>query len=119
MGRRASDPVVDAGHVVGMFPEGTRSRDGSLQRWKTGAARIALTAQCLVVPAMVINLEPVLRDFLKFKRRPAVIMRFGAPFILEGDAADPQRVQQATTKMMLALAALLPAERRGYYADAA
>lgn len=109
--------MVDAGHVVGMFPEGTRSRDGSLQRGKTGAARIALTAQCLVVPAVVINSEPVLRDFLKFRRRPEVIMRFGAPFTLEGDAADPQRVQQATTEMMLALAALLPAERRGYYAD--
>jgi 1-acyl-sn-glycerol-3-phosphate acyltransferase len=111
--------VVRAGHLLGMFPEGTRSRTGALQRGKLGVARIALGAQAPIVPVAVIGSEFVLRDVLKFKRRPAVVVRFGPPIEVAGAATDSQGIQQLTTLMMLAMAELLPPERRGYYADAA
>lgn len=109
---------VRRGKIVGMFPEGTRSRDGGLQRGKTGAARIAMMAQAPIVPVVVINSEPVLRDVLKFKRRPLVTVRFGPPVPAVGSADSPEDVRRLTTRMMLGMAALLPPERRGYYADA-
>ena len=109
--------VVRAGHVLGMFPEGTRSRDGALQRAKLGVAKIALGAQAPIVPVVVINSEPVLHDVLKFKRRPLVTVRFGPP--IQPDPVPPtqEEVLRLTTRMMLAMAELLPPERRGYYAD--
>lgn len=109
---------VRTGKVVGMFPEGTRSRSGQLQRGKTGAARIAMMAQAPIVPVVVINSEPVLRDFLKFKRRPLVTVRFGKPVMAYGSVDNPEQVRQLTTELMLGMADLLPPERRGYYADA-
>jgi 1-acyl-sn-glycerol-3-phosphate acyltransferase len=111
--------MVKSGHLLGMFPEGTRSKTGALQRGKPGAARIALGAQVAIVPVVVINSEPVLRDVLKFQRRPLVVVRFGPPVAPAGGADNAEDVQRLTTKMMLALADLLPEERRGYYADPA
>lgn len=111
--------VAQTNHVVGMFPEGTRSKTGTLQRGKSGVARIALGAGVPIVPAVVIDSEPILRDWLKFKRRPPVTIRFGPPIEPGGDASNPADVQRLTTKMMLAMAAMLPPERRGYYADPA
>lgn len=110
--------MVAAGHIVGMFPEGTRSKSGQLQRGKTGVARIAMNGNVPIVPVVVINSEPVLRDFKKFQPRPQVTLRFGAPIPPAGDADDPAAVRRLTSTMMLAMAELLPADRRGYYADA-
>jgi len=110
--------VVRSGKIVGMFPEGTRSRSGGLQRGKTGAARIAMQAQAPIVPVVVINSESVLRDVLKFKRRPLVTVRFGPPIAVTGSADNPEDVRRLTTRIMLGMAELLPPERRGYYADA-
>ncbi len=109
---------VRRGKIVGMFPEGTRSKSGGLQRGKTGVARIALMAQAPIVPVVVINSEPVLRDVLKFKRRPVVTVRFGPAMPAVGDVENPEDVRRLTTALMLAMADLLPPDRRGYYADA-
>jgi 1-acyl-sn-glycerol-3-phosphate acyltransferase len=115
--------MIEAGFVLGMFPEGTRSRTGALQRGRTGVARIALQANALVVPVVVINSEPVMRDVLKLRRRPQVTIRFGQPMRppadLVGADAPADAVQQFTTQIMLALAELLPPARHGYYRDPA
>ena len=109
--------MVAAGSVVGMFPEGTRSRNGQLQRGKTGVARIAMKGGVPIVPVVVINSEPVLRDFKKLQARPQVTVRFGAPITPAGDADDPEAVRRLTSTIMLAMAEMLPADRRGYYTD--
>ncbi len=109
--------VVRSGKIVGMFPEGTRSRSGQLQRGKTGVARIAMMARAPIVPVVVINSEPILRDVLKLRKRPSVLVRFGAPVQADGDVENPEDVRHLTTALMLAMAELLPPERRGYYAD--
>ena len=49
--------VLGRGDLQGMYPEGTRSPDGRLYRGKTGAARIALAANCPVYPVVMINTE--------------------------------------------------------------
>ena len=45
--------VLRAGGAFGIYPEGTRSRDGRLARGKTGVAWLALNADCPVVPVAV------------------------------------------------------------------
>jgi 1-acyl-sn-glycerol-3-phosphate acyltransferase len=107
---------VRGGAVLGMFPEGTRSRTGHLMRGKTGVARIAMMAQAPVVPAVVINAGAILPQLLRPVRRPEVIVRFGPPLCPTGDPDDPTLTRANTDMIMQALAALLPAERRGEYA---
>ena len=52
-GKAAMKHVLDAlenGEIIGMFPEGTRTRDGNLLKAKTGIARLALWAKVPVIP---------------------------------------------------------------------
>lgn len=111
--------MVRSGKLVGMFPEGTRSRSGRLQRGRSGAARIALEANAPILPVVVIGSEPVLPDLLKLRRRPLVTVRFGKPIYPDPGIVDAAAIRQLTTETMFALAALLPPALRGYYADVA
>jgi 1-acyl-sn-glycerol-3-phosphate acyltransferase len=47
------------GKVVGIYPEGTRSPDGRLYRGKTGVARMALLADCPVIPVAVLGTRDI------------------------------------------------------------
>lgn len=51
--------LLNEGHLLGIYPEGTRSSDGRLYRGKTGVARIALEARVPVIPVAMINTEMV------------------------------------------------------------
>ncbi len=107
--------IVQTGRILGMFPEGTRSRTGQLMRGKTGVARIAMTAQSAVVPAVVINAQRVLKDLLRPQQRPEVTVRFGPPEQIQGNADDPVEIRHNTDQIMRSMAALLPSGLRGEY----
>ena len=49
---RAADSLR-AGNSVILFPEGTRSRDGKLQPYKTGAFRLALETKSPILPIVL------------------------------------------------------------------
>ena len=49
--------VLGRGEAFGIYPEGTRSRDGRLYRGRTGVAHLALTAGCPVVPVGLTGTE--------------------------------------------------------------
>ena len=53
------EDVLDAGGVVAIFPEGTRSPDGRLYKGHTGVARLALTSGRPVLPVAMINTRMV------------------------------------------------------------
>jgi len=107
--------LIQAGHVVGMFPEGTRSPTSVLQRGKSGAARIAMQTQAPIVPVAVLNSEHMLHGLGRRLHRPKVVVRFGKPLCITGDLGDVTLVRQHTEKIMLAIAALLPQDLRGEY----
>jgi 1-acyl-sn-glycerol-3-phosphate acyltransferase len=94
--------LVKSGHVLGMFPEGTRSRSGKLQRGRSGAARIAIQAQAPVVPAYVSNAAPIFRrsNWLSLRPRAAVTVRFGAPLPPPADPDDSRGLRQYTRQIM-------------------
>lgn len=106
--------VVRSGKILGMYPEGTRSPDGVLQSGKTGATRIALDAEAVIIPVVVIGAEAAWKNVLRFRRRPVVIVRFGKPFSLDGSSSrDRGAVVKGTRRIMMEIAALLPSEMRG------
>ena len=51
----AAADALERGHLFGIFPEGTRWRDGLLHKGHTGAARLALTTGCPLFPIGVIG----------------------------------------------------------------
>lgn len=72
--------VLAAGHVLGIYPEGTRSPDGRLYKGRTGVARMALESRAPVVPCGMINTFEFLPPgsfHPKLRIRPGVI--FGEP----------------------------------------
>ena len=72
--------VLAAGHLLGIYPEGTRTPDGRLFRGKTGVARLALEARVPVIPTAMIGgfeFQPPGRLTPRLTIRPGV--RFGKP----------------------------------------
>jgi 1-acyl-sn-glycerol-3-phosphate acyltransferase len=107
------------GAIVGIAPEGTRSRDSQgLLEAKQGAALMAARASVPIVPLGIIGSEKINSHWLHF-RRPPVTIRVGKPYTLpEFDRKDRQAwLLRYTDEIMCRIAALLPPEYRGFYAD--
>ena len=76
----AAAGLLDDGELFGIYPEGTRSRDGVLHKGHTGVARLALRTGAPIVPVGIIGTDavqpPDARFPLPFRR---VHIRFGRP----------------------------------------
>lgn len=111
----AAIEAVNSGKCVIVYPEGTISRDPDL--WpmvgKTGAARIALTTGCPVIPCAQWGpnhlLPPYARKPLLFPRKTMRVAA-GEPLDLadlHGQPLTPAVLREATDRMMAAITALL------------
>ena len=54
-----AEQVLRRGELFGIFPEGTRSRDGRLYKGRTGAARLAMKLDCPIFPVGVVGTEAI------------------------------------------------------------
>jgi 1-acyl-sn-glycerol-3-phosphate acyltransferase len=71
--------VLGEGKALGIFPEGTRSPDGKLYKFRTGVARLALRSAAPVVPVGLVGTRDVLSpDSRRWHRKPVEI-HFGPP----------------------------------------
>ncbi len=102
------------GLAIGLFPEGTRSRDGRMRDAYPGAALIALQSGRPVLPVAIEGSETIWANWKKL-RRPTIRITFGQPFTLSVPPGTPDRLERATMEMMQHVAALLPEWRRGQY----
>jgi 1-acyl-sn-glycerol-3-phosphate acyltransferase len=76
----ATSDALGGGRIVIVYPEGTRSRDGGLARFHSGAARLAARAGVPLVPAAIVGTRELLPVHGRLPlRRTAVEVRFGAP----------------------------------------
>jgi 1-acyl-sn-glycerol-3-phosphate acyltransferase len=55
----AAEAVLRRGELFGIFPEGTRSRNGNLHKGRTGAARLAMKLDCPIFPVGVIGTDQI------------------------------------------------------------
>ena len=103
---------------VGIFPEGSRSRNTAMRKGSEGVAYIALKSQAPILPIAVWGSEkiPALwRMAFPFAR---LNMRIGQPFtlpVIEGRLTSPI-LEQLADMVMQRVAVMLPQSYRGYYA---
>lgn len=110
--------VLRRGEAFGIYPEGTRSRDGRLYRGRTGAAHLALTAGVPVVPVG-------LRGTERIQPIGASVPRIVKVHVTFGEAIDPRgryddmplgkARRLLTDEVMTAIQSLSGQERAGSY----
>ncbi len=76
---RTAIQVLDRGDAIGIFPEGTRSRDGSLQPLQHGFALIAEKSAATVIPIVIVGTFEMLPPGKKLPKRSPITVVFGKP----------------------------------------
>ncbi len=121
---RLATRLLEAGYVVMIYPEGTRSPTGELQAAKDGLATLAMRTGAAILP---IGINDSDRVWAKgqlprpFPRR-TITVRIGEPFHA-ADVVPPEAEKRAaksiaTRAIMGRIAELLDPRHRGVYADA-
>jgi 1-acyl-sn-glycerol-3-phosphate acyltransferase len=116
--RRAFDLLKD-GQVVVIYPEGTRVESGTLSTPEPGAGFIAQKSGCPVLPVAVTGTRECMPKGSRWPRRVPVKIRFGKPFLIPAKRLNGERIshEEASDAIMVAIAELLPADKRGKYSD--
>ena len=105
------------GGVLGIAPEGTRSKNGALIEGKHGAAMIAMRAGVPIVPVGITgteNFQSMVRRF----RRQKVVANYGPVFNLPVMGKEEDRtsyMERCTEEVMCRIAAQLPEKYHGFY----
>jgi len=117
---RLAQRILDEGHILFVFPEGTRSPDGALQEAQDGVAVLALRTGAPIVPLAIAGSS---RVWPKGQKLPhpggRVTVRVGRPFRpaeLLPQGTDRRTAKGLVTTMIMGrIAALLPPSQRGVY----
>jgi 1-acyl-sn-glycerol-3-phosphate acyltransferase len=78
-GLRAGLDVLHKGHALMLFPEGTRTRDGAIQDFRSGIGLIVAKSGAPVVPVRISGLFEAYGRHLRVPRRRPVSLTFGPP----------------------------------------
>jgi len=107
---RHAAKILAHGQTLGMFPEGTRSKGRGLKVAKTGSARLAIEADCPILPMAIIGSD---QFFKRFPHRTRVHITLLPP-LLHKPNENPLAL---TDRLMFTLAQALPDDMRGVYAE--
>ena len=116
----AAQRVLERGELFGIYPEGTRSRDGLLYKGHTGPARLALRTGAPIVPVGIRGAREIMPPEARFPTpfRPVVIS-FGAPITMErfeGRANDRLVLRQIIDEVMFSIRDMSGQEYVNHYA---
>ncbi len=109
--------VLEAGEIILVAPEGTRSP--ALQKAREGIAYLGYRSGAPIVPVAVTGTEGFPTLSPKRMRQPGAVVRLGRPFHFRkfNGRLRRERLHKMTDEVMYVLARMLPEERRGYYSD--
>jgi len=115
---RYAEKVLQAGHVLLLSPEGTRSKTGGLIAPKEGLSFLARRTSALVQPVGIVG-TPAFPSTWKRLRRTPVRIIFGRPYRIDWARVPGRRAvayRIVVDQVMVQLARLLPPAMRGVYA---
>ena len=115
-----AEAVLRRGELFGIFPEGTRSRDGILHKGRTGAARLAMKVGCPIYPVGMIGTREIQPPDAKVpKLRGECTIKIGRPINVERYLNRTDRhlvLRQITDELMFEISQLTGQEYRNVYA---
>jgi 1-acyl-sn-glycerol-3-phosphate acyltransferase len=102
--------LLEDGELFGIYPEGTRARDGLLHKGHTGAARLSLRTGAPIIPVGILGTRAIQPPDTPYPKpfRP-VEVRFGRPIrpAATDDVSDTRlRLRQITDELMYEIRAL-------------
>jgi 1-acyl-sn-glycerol-3-phosphate acyltransferase len=114
---KSARDALERGLILGMFPEGGRSRDGKLRKGKPGSAVIASKTNAPLLPVGIFGTDKI-KGVSWLWTRPHIVVNIGKPFKLPPNSSkiSKPQMQLLTTQLMKEIAALLPPEYQGAYA---
>jgi 1-acyl-sn-glycerol-3-phosphate acyltransferase len=115
----AGSRVLNKGGLLGIYPEGTRSPDGSLYRGKTGVARMALECNVPVIPVGLVGTREIMPKDAKLPHmRGDVTLRFGEPLRIskDGSGDGPMALRAFVDALMYEIRELSGQDYRDEYA---
>jgi 1-acyl-sn-glycerol-3-phosphate acyltransferase len=113
--QRFSLEALADGRPIGIFPEGTRSRDGHLSEAKSGAAFVAMRSGARLLPVAIAGSHRIFPGHSRWPHATRITIRVGEPFTLPHQSAgrlDREVLADGTARIMREIAALLPPEQR-------
>ena len=115
---RGAVKVIKNGTPLAIAPEGTRSITGSLNEGKQGVILLAFLAGVPIIPSAVTGTDSILKKVFTL-HRPTVRVVFGKPMLIPPLQREnrEQQMQELLEDLMCRIAAMLPPEKRGFYAD--
>ena len=115
---RTAEEAIAKGKIFVISPEGTRSKNGKLQVGHPGTVLLAARSGAPVLPLVFYGSEYFWQNLKKLKRTDFHV-RVGNPFMVDtrGKALSREVRNQAIREIMYQMAALLPPQNRGEYAD--
>ena len=102
---------IAAGTSVIIFPEGTRSEDGNLLPFKSGAMVLAIKAGVPVVPMAIVGTHDVMPKGKLLVKSGRVIIRLGEP--IETAGLKVKQKHELAERLQEAVAALIAEEKTG------
>jgi 1-acyl-sn-glycerol-3-phosphate acyltransferase len=116
----AAERVLRRGELFGIFPEGTRSRDGMLYKGHTGAARLALKVGCPIFPVGIVGTREIQPPDAPVPRLGGrVRISIGRPIDVAryvDRGTDPMVLREITDELMFEIRELTGQEYRNTYA---
>ncbi|MGH2401290.1 MAG: lysophospholipid acyltransferase family protein [Candidatus Limnocylindria bacterium] len=113
--QRFSLEALADGRPIGIFPEGTRSRDGHLNEGKPGAALLAIRSGAPLLPVAIAGSDGIFPGRARWPHATRIRIRVGEPFTLPHQPSghlDRAVLEEGTERIMAEIAALLPPEQR-------
>lgn len=116
----AAECVLRRGELFGIFPEGTRSRDGMLYKGHTGAARLALKVGCPIFPVGIVGTREIQPPDAPVPRLGGQVrISIGRPIDVSrytDRGSDPMVLREITDELMFEIRELTGQEYRNTYA---
>ena len=112
--------VLANGNMLGIYPEGTRSPDGTMYRGRTGVARMILEGHVPVIPVAMIDTDKVMPIHAKIPKVHRIGIVFGEPLDFsrfEGLEGDRFILRSITDEIMYELQKLSKQEYDDVYAS--
>lgn len=114
---RKAKEHLQKGKIILIAPEGTRTGNGKLKKAHSGIITMTLQSDVPIYPVVHFGGEQFWRNITKFKRTKFTY-RVGAPLRVKKQQVNDKVVRRLQTdQLMFRMAALLPEQYRGVYAD--